>query len=182
MKKFSPREIETFLKAIDKHLSEPFTLIVIGGSAAALGYEVSRYTHDIDTVNEVAEIQSAYEAAKLETGLEIPMGPARVADFHYEYEDRREEVNLPGLHRLRILVPEKHDLILSKVVRGQQNDLDTIKEIAGNNVLDFETLVSRFSTEMTHVIANPSTLRLNFLATIETVFGKEKADRAEERI
>ena len=182
MKGFSRREIETFLKALDKHLSEPFTLIVIGGSAAALAYKVSRYTYDIDTVNDVSEIQSAYEAAKLETGLEILLGPARVADFPYEYESRLEDVHLSGLHRLRVQVPEKHDLVLIKTVRGQQNDLDTIKEIAENNALDFETLVSRFATEMTHAMTNLSTLRLNFLAMIETVFGEDKAEQAKVRI
>ena len=72
----------------------PFALSIIGGSAAALAYEVSRYTNDIDTVDDVSKIQTAYEAAKSETGLEIPFGPARVADFPYEYESRLEDVPL----------------------------------------------------------------------------------------
>lgn len=182
MRQFSPTEIETFLRAVDKHLSEPFALVIIGGSAAALAYKVSRYTYDIDTVNEISMIQSAYEAAKAETELEIPLGPAAVADFPYEYESRLEDVRLSGLRRLQIRVPEKHDLVLTKVVRGYQNDLDTIEEIAEKNGLDFETLLSRFTSEMSHVIGDPARLRLNFLAAIETVFGEEKAKQIEGKI
>lgn len=84
-----------------------------------------------------------------------------------------------GLHKLRILVPEKHDLVLMKTVRGQENDRDAIRQIAESVGLDEKTLVERFVREMTHVIGNRANLRANFVVVIEMLYGESVADRVE---
>jgi hypothetical protein len=182
MRRYSPSELEDFLLGLDRHLIKPFTIVIIGGGAAALAYNVAAYTYDIDTMNDVSDIEESYIAAKKETGLKVPFGPARVADAPYNYESRLQQLKLKGLKRLNILVPEKHDLVLMKVVRGYENDLSTIEEIAVLNGLDFNTLVSRYILEMSHVIGDPRRLKLNFLAAIERVFGEDKAELARSKI
>ena len=182
MKRYNPGELERFLVALDQHLAESFTMIIIEGCAAALAYKTRGNTQDIDTMNDVSEIQDAYKAAKKETGLNIPLGPAGVADAPYGYEARLEELKLHGMSRLKILVPEKHDLVLMKIIRGYEHDLATIKEMADRIGLELETLLERFQSEMSHVTCEPSRLELNFLVAVERVYGEEKAVQVEKRL
>jgi hypothetical protein len=49
MRTFLKGELERFLEAVDEALAHPVEVIVIGGTAAALHYGVTRATHDIDT-------------------------------------------------------------------------------------------------------------------------------------
>jgi hypothetical protein len=96
MKTFVTAEIERFLRALDTNLGEPFTMIIIGGAAAALAYRAVDYTRDIDTMNDLGSIEDAYQRTRAETGLDIPMSPAGVADAPYHYEDRLWPVALEG--------------------------------------------------------------------------------------
>lgn len=184
MKTFVTSEIETFLRAIDRHLSEPFDIIIIGGAAAALAYRVVDYTKDIDTWSgrSLAPIADACKKAQEETGLNIPIGPAGPADGPYEYEDRIQKVDIEGLKKLRVFVPEKHDLALMKIMRANENDIATIKQLNANFGLDYELLVKRFKEEMTHVIGSSNNIKLNFITTIESVFGEKVAEEVEKQI
>ncbi|MBI2345387.1 MAG: hypothetical protein HYV03_00540 [Deltaproteobacteria bacterium] len=182
MQRFSAQEMATFLRAMDRYVQAPYTLIVIGGAAAALAYGAIDVTRDIDTMNDPAPIMPAYEAAKRATGLNIPLGPAGVADAPYEYEARLRRLGHPRLRKLTILVPERHDLVLMKVVRGYEHDLAAIEGIARNFPIKYDVLLQRFCSEMTHVVGRPETLRLNFLAAIERLFGEAKADETARRL
>ncbi len=178
MKKYSKDEIETFLLAIDGHLQKRFDLIIIGGTAAALAYHVTSFTKDIDTVGAIDAIQKAYEAAMKDTGLQIPMGPAAVWDGPYEYETRLVPYPLAGTRCLRVFVPERHDLVLMKAIRAQQNDLDTAKDMHLKEPLKFDLLIQRIKTEMTQVTGEKRNIKLNFLVMFEELFSEAKAKEA----
>lgn len=182
MKLYAKEEIEGFLLAIDENLNRPFELIIIGGTAAALGYRVTRFTKDIDTVNRTDGIQAAYELAKLKTGLNIPLGPARIEDGPYNYGLRLIEHLIEGLKKLRIRIPERHDLVLMKTVRGYQHDIETAREIHNQYPLSDQTLIQLMKTEMTQVTGDPSRLLENFYALIEAVFGEEKIKKAQNEL
>ncbi|HUU02391.1 MAG TPA: DUF6036 family nucleotidyltransferase [Myxococcota bacterium] len=182
MKKYSPAELKTFLEAIDRNLENDFTMIIIGGCAAALAYKVDRHSLDIDTINDTSEISQACQVARKETGLNVPVGAAGIADPPCDYEDRLQPLKIDGIKRLQIFVPEKHDLALMKIVRGDEHDIETIAEIAGNVGLDYEILVNRFQKEMGQAIGRPETLKLKFLVVIERVFGGDKACEAAEKL
>lgn len=173
MKKFLTKDIETFLVAIDKNISSPFEIIIIGGTAAALAYKVGKFTKDIDTVNSIRPIEAACEKARVQTGLDIPIGPAGVEQSPYNYEERLEELKIEGLKKLKIFVPEKHDLVLMKITRANANDIETIIQIHKNYQLDHKILIERYKSEMSAIIGNKIRLKTNFLATMERVF---KAD------
>jgi hypothetical protein len=179
---YSKSEIEHFLKAVDQYLDKEFTLILIGGTAAALAYKATDYTKDIDTTNDTSAIDAACEAARKSTGLNIPLGKAGVEDGPYDYEDRLERYQIEGLKKLTIYVPEKHDLVLMKIMRANENDLNTIDEIKKNCGLEFETLVDRFSNNMKQVHGDPGILRQNFLAAIERMFSNAELSTAEKRV
>jgi hypothetical protein len=183
MNRYSRDQIEIFLCAIDKHLTDQFTLIIIGGTAAALGYAIEYYTRDIDTMNSVSSIADAYEAAKRETGLDIPMERVTVGEAPYHYQDRLEEVGINGLTRLSVKVPEKHDLAFMKaVMRGYRHDMEAIADIHKLQPFDFETFVARMDAEMTHVTGDPRKILENFFAMIEELFGDAVLAESQVRL
>lgn len=182
MKKYNKDEIEHFLLAIDQNMNAPFKLIIIGGTAAALAYHVTSFTKDIDTVNNIEAIKKAYEAAKKKTGLDIPMGPVGVEDGPYNYQDRLEEYRIPGSKHLKIFIPERHDFVLMKMIRGQQNDIDMVKEIHKASQLDYEKLIDLIKTEMTSVTGNKNRIKSNLLLMFEALFSDRKLFDAEKQL
>jgi hypothetical protein len=169
MKTFLRQQLERFLSAVDAALSEPIVVVVIGGSAAALHYGVGRATHDIDTWTTVqAALAAAAEKARAVTGLDVPLQKSGVADAPLEFESRLERV-LPNLRRLKVLVPEKHDLVLMKAIRCYEHDLEAIAEIHAHSPLSLDVLVRRFKREMTP-IGDPVRIRGNFLVVVERLF------------
>jgi hypothetical protein len=169
MNGFRRAQLERFLEAVDAALPEPVVVVVIGGSAAALRYGVWRATHDIDTWSTVqATLAAAADKARAVTALDLPIQKSAVADAPFEFESRLERI-LPDLQRLKILVPEKHDLVLMKAVRCYEHDLEAIAQIHAHSPLDLEVLVQRFQDEMTP-IGDPARIRGNFLAVVELLF------------
>lgn len=182
MKTYSKSEIESFLLAIDSHLTKKFKLIIIGGTAAALAYGAQDYTKDIDTATRINAIQKAYEAAKKDTGLDIPMEPVGVADFPYDYEDRLQNYSIEGMKYLIVQVPEKHDLVLMKMIRGQENDLNAAEQIHENEGLSAETLLTRILKELTHVTGDKKRIKDQFLAMFEVLYDEDTLSSAERAL
>lgn len=79
------------------------------------------------------------------------------------------------LKKLIVKIPEIHDFILMKTIRGYEHDLDVIQEISKKNKVSKEVLIKRFETEMDHVIGNKKMLTLNFAATLSRCFGEQVA-------
>jgi hypothetical protein len=185
MQTFPPEDLIRFLEAVDRHLEANATITIIGGGAAAIGYGVDTATQDIDTFGDIGvdrrDLVGACAAAAAETKLRVPLAPAGVADVPWEYESRRVAV-LPHLARLHVFVLERHDLVLSKLVRGQQNDMAHITQLHALAPLDFATLLGRYLNEMSHVIGRPEAMELSFLNCIEMLFGELRALDARSAI
>ena len=148
MKLFNQSEFTRFLASLDGHLEKPRRLTLIGGAAASLAYGISRTTSDIDTIDSIADLEKAIGLARKETGLDVPFQEVGIWDAPYHFEDRLQTIEME-FRKLQIIVPEKHDLALMKVVRGQENDKDAIEQIANRVGLDKSTMVNRFKSEMT---------------------------------
>lgn len=170
-----------FLRALDDRLDEKNEMVVIGGAAAALRYGATRATKDIDTWNNISSaVERAAVGAREATGLDIPIERAAVADAPYFYEERLHE--LSGIfQKLVLFVPERHDLALMKVVRGDRHDVDVIAEIHENEPLDLQILLDRFEEEMSHVIKDEQILRLQFRLLIERLFGAAAAKSVKRK-
>jgi hypothetical protein len=112
--------------------------------------------------------------------LAIPVQYAGVFDPPYAYEDRLVPKEKPKLELLRVWFPEQHDLALMKMVRGYENDLQTIEEIHEANPFNLETLLERFMEEMTQVNANPNVVRTNFILLIGRLFGSKQQEAIDK--
>jgi hypothetical protein len=85
-------------------------------------------------------------------------------------------------NRLHVLKLERHDLVLSKTIRGYENDLAAIESLHQVSPLDMETLVDRYLREMTHAIGDRGRLDRNFVLLIERIYGEIAAERVEQEI
>lgn len=174
---YGPEDFKRFLTAIDHHLNSRVEIILIGGTAAMLAYKATRLTQDIDSFNKIpSALQRAYELAKSETGFNIPMSQAGVADAPHEFEDRLIPYEDIEFKHLVVMVPEIHDFILMKTIRGYTHDIDVIEEISRKNKVKRDILIERFEKEMRHVVGNKDTLKLNFTAVLARCFGEETAE------
>lgn len=170
MRYYVRAEIERFLRAVDRALERRATVILIGGSAAAVKYRIADPTADIDTFNALrADLRRAIDAARKATGLPMPFEQSGVADGPYHFEDRLLRA-MPSLARLAVLVPERHDLALMKTVRGDQADFEKLQAIHARTPFDLSLLLRRYLDEMDHVVIDPRRLRGNFLALVESLF------------
>ena len=183
MKRYSARQLTSFLRALDDELRDPLDVILIGGSAAALAYQASRTTLDIDTWNAPFDaLVQEIDRARERTGLLVPVEHAGVADAPHDFEERLQSLELPGVTKLRLRVPEKHDLALMKTIRGYEHDLETAQEIHARHGLDLDVLLERYTEEMSHVVGDPHTLDLKLLALVERLFGDSGLVIAERRL
>ena len=181
MKAYTPAELRRFLNAVDRALEAPSEVVIIGGAAAAIAYGVASGTRDIDTWTRVrSELAAAADRARAATGLAIPLAQSGVADAPHDFESRLERI-LPRLKRLRASVPERHDLVLMKVLRCDEHDLQAIEEIHRRSPLDPSVLVTRYQQEMDSAIIEPRRLRSQFLVAIERLF-PDQADAIERRL
>jgi len=181
MRVYTPRELRRFLAAVDRALKRPAEVVVIGGAAAALEYGVVSGTRDIDTWTRVHEdLAAAAERARQTTCLAVPFSRSRVADGPCDFELRLERT-LPRLRRLKVMVPEKHDLVLMKILRGDEHDLQAIEAIHRRSPLELAVLVKRYREEMSAAIIDPGRLRGQFLAMVERLFPEQVAE-AEKQV
>lgn len=182
MEEFDQKNIEDFLRSVDRHISRPIGVIIIGGAAAIISFKTRMRTGDIDFVSNIAMIADAIQSAREETGLQIPAGTVGVWDGPYEYESRLEYVNVPELKNLKVFTPEKHDWALMKIVRLLGKDVDDIKEVSEASPFDKDVFLDRFVNEMTHVIGRREDLIYNFLSMMSELFGEDEASRMERVI
>jgi hypothetical protein len=167
MRTFGRDQIFRFLSEIDEQLEGPVVMEVIGGAAALLAYGARRPTKDIDSFVPIDEkiLKVARKVAH-----RVPLDQATVADPPYNYEDRRERLDLP-LSNLTIVVPERHDLFLMKAVRAMRNDEEVLQEMHQAESFDLDTIVQRYRDEMGQVIGDHNILDQKLELLLEKLFG-----------
>ena len=109
-REFGRSELLKFVRAVDRNLTAPATVIVVGGSAAILGYDALVRTADIDLfesgTDNLALFKEASELAQKQTKLAVGVDNATVVDIPFNYQDRARSLNIPELERLTINVPD----------------------------------------------------------------------------
>lgn len=189
--KYSTIQLERFVVAIDEVLTENLRLLFIGGSAAALAYNLKTHTKDIDIFGDSEQFHVDYHYLKTleksageKAGFLIPIDTVGVADAPYNYEDRVYLAPLSErLKRLSVYVPERHDFFLMKIMRGNEHDVQHLREIHnGGNPFEPQLLCDRFIKEMDHVALGTRELIDNFLNAVFEVFEEEEASQVENNI
>jgi hypothetical protein len=173
--------LERFLRAVDEELEAPQDIIIIGGAALSIAYRNSYATRDIDLWSSPEPVfWEACRRARARLHLDIPVSPAGVAQAPHDFESRLLPVEHLGLKRLKIWVPERHDLAMMKTVRGAANDLEAIREMHEEAPLALETLLSRFHE--TDVMGSRGMFRLAFLEVVALLFGEPVAKQVADSL
>lgn len=169
---FSPDEIRTFLRALDKNVSAPVTIELIGSGAGMLAFGLTKDSKDIDlTKISSKDFGQSWAKTQAETGLEIPAEIVGIFDAPYDYESRRSALQNTGLKNIQILVPERHDWALMKMMRLSEKDVEHVVDVANRLGFDPDLFLSLFKDEMTHAIGDKGNLKFAFLSLMETLFG-----------
>jgi hypothetical protein len=141
---FGREHILAFLVELDRMLREPVVMEIIGGAAALLAYGARLATKDINSFSDFDE--RIVQAAPLTT-QPIPLRRATVPLAPSGYDDRRQRLDLP-LRHLVVWVPDRHDLLLMKVLRAWDHDLKVIAEMHQAKPFDLDILVDRYNDHM----------------------------------
>jgi Nucleotidyltransferase of unknown function (DUF6036) len=183
MDRYAPREMVQFLRALDAELDGPIRVTIIGGAAIGLVYDPTHATTDIDLVPVgSAAFWAAVERATGGLAHAVPVSSVAIFAAPYQYEDRLVRLDLPGLVKLTVDVPEAHDLALMKVARGESHDFAAIADMHGLHALELDCLVERYWETLTQVTGSLEDFRLSFLTLIERLFGAGPADEVEARL
>jgi hypothetical protein len=181
LRRFPPAEVEAFFLALDRQLPKPVTVTVIGGAAVGLRYDPRHTTTDID-LTPVSD--AAFWAAVDRTRESHPI-PVQTVPFFtppYDYETRCTKLEIKGLKRLTILLPEVHDLAIMKAARGLTHDLDAVEDIHRQRPLDLGTLIERYYEARTQVTGSQEDFKIGFLALVERLFGAKTAKSVKHRL
>lgn len=179
-RQFSVLELESFLAATDEHLSKAESIVVIGGGALALGHDDAYRTTDIDTWRPPSSaLLRACRQARQDTGLAVNLGHAGGSGAPRDFEDRLIRV-LPDLHRLTVFVLNEYDVVLSKMLRGEQKDLDAIRKLHRRKPLDEDALIERYREEMTDSVGSRWVRDQNFLNLIDLLYGPAESERVRD--
>jgi hypothetical protein len=184
--RFDKAELVAFIRSVDRHLTERVKVVVIGGAAAALAYDASVRTADVDIFAVVDgspdALGTAAALARRETGLGVSVSAAAVADLPYNYESRFKPVRGLELENLKIVVPDKYDLALAKTMRGHPHDIEAVKSIHDHHRLSRKTFVDRFERELMNIaVADPRKIALNVVMVVARLHGFDEGRKLAER-
>lgn len=177
-RRFDRTEVIAFLRVVDARLTRPGTIRLIGGAAVGLCHVPAYQTRDIDYAWADREVQAAISEVLAEQPDLVVTSQTGVYFAPYHHEDRLRALEIPGLARLTVEVPEAHDLAIMKATRGFDRDLEALQHMHLVAPFDLATLVERY--EETWVTGSRQLADLGFLNVIETLFGEEGAADAEQ--
>lgn len=181
MRRFERNQIVRFLRAVDSALDGNVEVFVVGGLAAILQYDAAVKTADMDVYAIVdghqSNLQRASRVAADATGITLEINSATVTELPWNYEDRVKRVRGLGLKKLRMIVPDKYDLVLSKALRGYEHDLEAIASIHEHHRLSEKALARIFEDEIWKIaMGDPRKFAFNMFHVMRLLYG---ADRAE---
>jgi uncharacterized nucleotidyltransferase DUF6036 len=181
LRRFPPAEVEEFFLALDRQLRRHVTVTVIGGAAIGLRYDRRHTTTDIDLTPVMdAEFWTAVDHARRSHPIPVQTVPFFAPP--YDYEARCTTLEIKGLERLTILVPEVHDLAIMKAARALTHDLEAVEDIHRQRPLDLETLIQRYYEARTQVTGSQEDFTIGFLALVERLFGAKAAKSVQRRL
>jgi Nucleotidyltransferase of unknown function (DUF6036) len=143
----------SFLTALDAQLSEAADFHCIGGFVVSRHYGLGRETADLDVLTVVPRdverlvIQLAGKGSALQREHRVSIDHVRAANYPANYEGRLIRA-FPVWSKVRLWALEPHDLALTKLERSNERDIRDVIFLAQAGLINHDTLVSRFETEL----------------------------------
>jgi hypothetical protein len=164
----------SFLQELAEVLPVPTELHCFGGFVVAEYYALARATADIDILESrgtdlatVADL--AGRGSALHKKHKVFVDVVTVADVPDNYEERLLPMDGASFPNLRLLVFERHDLALAKLVRNSDRDRADLESIAAGPGLDAHTLTTRYHEELRPKLGRPEREDLTLQLWIEIV-------------
>ena len=151
----------SFLADLDATLEEPADLHCIGGFAISQYYGLARETADLDVLNIAPQTMRATIAAAAGRGSALQkkhhvcIDQVGVASFPDEYESRLQRA-WPIWSKLRLWIPEPHDLALTKLERSNDRDIRDVIFLAQASLINRGELIKRFESELEPYLSGPT--------------------------
>lgn len=151
----NPLEI---LQTLDRHLPEPAELTVFGRSALALGFPDSPpyygATRDVDGIIPVTaeEPDADFWLAQQATNADLKPRELYITHLFSEldvilepdWQPRRVALDLP-LAKLKVFRPATIDLVLTKMARGDEQDMEDIRFLLSREPISPRELEAAFA-------------------------------------
>jgi hypothetical protein len=149
------------LQTLDRHLTKPAEVTIFGRAALALGFQNSpaafATTHDVDAILPLSWLAAKdqnldFWEAQQKTNTELEPSGLYITHLFRELEiiltpdwlNRRVHVPLE-LQKLAVFRPSTLDLILTKMARGDENDLIDVRFLLTQETHTAEKLKAAFS-------------------------------------
>jgi Nucleotidyltransferase of unknown function (DUF6036) len=151
-----PSPWREFLSELDDMLPQLVELHCIGGFVLTNFYGLPRTTGDIDyytTIPADLDLDAmAGQGSALHQKHKVWLHRVGVANLPEDYATRLSEMAPGQFRRLRILVPDAYDCILSKLERAGPKDRDDADYLFRSQKLDAQALHDRYRKELRHLL------------------------------
>ncbi len=148
-----PEPWKSFLKEIDKNLSQITKLHCIGGFVIAMLYDLKRETSDLDFISVIPEDVGrrlndlAGKGSTLNKKHKVYLDSVTVATYPENYEDRLVEMFSQEFNFLKLYALESYDLALSKLERNSPKDQEDVLRLARSDSFDLKLFKERYNQE-----------------------------------
>lgn len=177
----------SFLTEIDRSATEAISLQCIGGFAVSMYYGLSRPTGDIDVIEVTPTDAKPWlsrtggEGSALHKRHKVYVQIVTVASVPYSYEERLTEMFKGQFEKLRLFVLDPYDLVLSKLSRNVEVDVEDVKHLVRSQNLHLALLEARYKDELRPYLTGPVerhdlTMQL-WLAAFREERGAQPGDR-----
>jgi len=143
----------SFLADLDAALDEPADCHCIGGFVVSQHCGFARETADLDVLTVIPRDAAQRVAAlagkgsPLQKKHRVYIDHAGVVNYPDDYESRLVRI-FPVWPTVRLWALEPHDLSLTKLERSNDRDIRDVKYLAQADLINQETLISRFEKEL----------------------------------
>lgn len=149
-----PEPWRSFLREVDRALSQPAEVHCLGGFVLMVLWQLPRPTGDVDFV-EVAPAEALKELLAL-AGQDSELAKRYGLHFHNAsmaecpegYASRLIDLTPEGFSNLRLLALEVHDLVLAKLGRNSARDRYDVEFLSQKSLLNRRILEERYEAEL----------------------------------
>ena len=172
MEATTPDVIRQFLRELGTLITEPAHLAIGGSAALILRSQLSRYTQDIDVVDEVpSAIRSQHDALKrLSQRYRLQLAHFQSHYLPTDWEQRQTYFDTFG--PIKAYLVDSYDVLTSKLMSNREKDRDDLRALAG--ALDKPMLLRRLTESCARLLSEPE-LRAHAERNWHILYGEQLA-------